>query len=62
MNVYTYEFVKLLNEERLRRSMANYRARSKTAEGPTTRSEPEKLADVVELTFATGCEHDSIGA
>lgn len=62
MNVLTYEFIKLRNDERLRRSMTNYEARRRSSGRPTVAAEPHQLAEVVELKFETGCAHDSIGA
>lgn len=58
----TYEFVKLLHEERLRRSLANFKTLRKSREHIRPQTGPARLAEVVELDFALDCGHDSIGA
>lgn len=51
--IYTYEFIRAANEERLNRSLRRHQRLSSTAEEIGTPHVRE--AEVVELVFATGC-------
>lgn len=62
MHVYTYEYIKLINDERVRRSLANYEAKSRKVSHRPPKPDPVELAEVVELEFETGCNCETKGA
>lgn len=62
INLFTYQDVKAITEERTKRSLERLAAAGTAPPDSYLRPAPQLRAEVVELVFATACDTDQIGA